>query len=136
MRLSCGAELECSQTEFYNTGRAYVTEGREHGRRQLQALVRLRTDDRGSGPIPALVFPSPRHRGPNEAAQAYWAGWTAARNLISGAAPRTQRDLHLDSALESNRTGPTNACSDEELTTAVFTTELVCGFLRSLTDGA
>jgi hypothetical protein len=56
--------------------------------------------------------------------------------LTSGAARRTPRDLHLDSALDSNRTGPTDAGSDEELTRWVFTTELVCGFLRSLTKCA
>src|SRR2546421_8339008 len=40
LRLSCGAELECSQTEFYNTVCTSVTGSVEHGRRQLQALVR------------------------------------------------------------------------------------------------
>jgi hypothetical protein len=56
--------------------------------------------------------------------------------LTSGAAPRTPRDSHLGSALDSNRTGPTDAGSDEELTTGGFTTELVCGFPRSLTKCA
>src|SRR5436309_1191277 len=42
-RLSCGAELKGSQTEFYNTERGRVTRCREHGRRQLQALVRRLT---------------------------------------------------------------------------------------------
>src|SRR6266571_1248501 len=50
LRLSCGAELECSQTEFYNTERGRVTRCREHGRRQLQALVRLRTNAGRSDP--------------------------------------------------------------------------------------
>src|SRR5437660_3524234 len=40
LRLSCGAELEYSQTEFYNTVCTSVTGSVEHGRRQLQALVR------------------------------------------------------------------------------------------------
>ena len=97
------------------------------GRRQLQALVRLRAEQGGSGPTPALVFPSPRHRLSSEQRQP-----TGQDGPLLGpnqrAAPRTQRDLHLDSALESNRTGPTDASSDEELTTGVFTTELVCGF--------
>ena len=37
--------------------------------------------------------------------------------LTTAAAPRTPRDSHLGSALDSNRTGPTDAGSDEELTT-------------------
>jgi hypothetical protein len=56
--------------------------------------------------------------------------------LTSAAAPHTQRDFPLGSALEPNRTGPTDAGSDEELTTEVFTTELVFDFLRSLTKCA
>ena len=56
--------------------------------------------------------------------------------LTSATAPRTPRDLHWDRAVESNRTGPMDAGSDEELTRWVFTTELVCGFLRSLTKCA
>ncbi len=43
-RLSCGAELEDSQTEFYHTERKGVTAAGDHGRRQLQALVRLHTE--------------------------------------------------------------------------------------------
>ena len=39
-RLSCGAELEYSQTEFYNTGYGGVSGSVEDGRRQLQARVR------------------------------------------------------------------------------------------------
>ena len=53
MRLSCGAGLEGSQTEFYNTECGRVTDALEHGRRQLQALVRLRTTSHSSGPSPA-----------------------------------------------------------------------------------
>ena len=56
--------------------------------------------------------------------------------LTNATGPRTQRDSHLGSALDSNRTGPTDAGSDEELTTWVFTTELVFDFLRSLTKCA
>src|SRR6266550_4996389 len=41
-RLSCGAELECSQTEFYNTACKTFSRSVEDGRRQLQALVRRR----------------------------------------------------------------------------------------------
>src|SRR5436190_10547658 len=40
MRLSCGAERERSQTEFYDTGRRSAQESLGHGRRQLQACVR------------------------------------------------------------------------------------------------
>jgi len=47
--------------------------------------------------------------------------------LTSAAAPRTPRDFHLDSALESNRTGPTDASLIMEPTTLVFIQELVCG---------
>jgi len=44
--------------------------------------------------------------------------------LPNGTAPRTRRDLHLDSALGSNRTGPTDAGPIKEPTTWVFTKEL------------
>ncbi len=40
VRLSCGAELEGSQPELYNTECRGVTEPIGDGRRQLQALVR------------------------------------------------------------------------------------------------
>src|SRR6266480_1350891 len=52
-RLSCGAELECSQTEFYITAGRTFTGLIEEGRRQLQAHVRLRTTSHSSGPIPS-----------------------------------------------------------------------------------
>jgi len=42
MRLSCGAELECSQTEFYYTACKTFSGVSGDGRRQLQALVRRR----------------------------------------------------------------------------------------------
>ena len=48
--------------------------------------------------------------------------------LTNAAATRAQRDLHLGSAFESNRTGPTDAGFDTEPTKWVFTTELVWGF--------
>jgi len=41
------------------------------------------------------------------------------------AAPRTQRDFHLESALESNRTGPTGAAREDEAGHAGFTQELL-----------
>src|SRR6266568_1421525 len=49
-RLSCGAELECSQTEFYHTACKTFAEFIGDGRRQLQALVRLRTTSHSLGP--------------------------------------------------------------------------------------
>ena len=49
-RLSCGAKLECSQTEFYYTVLQNVHRIIAVGRRQLQALVRLRTTGHSSGP--------------------------------------------------------------------------------------
>ena len=39
-RLSCGAELKCSQTKVYHTGARRSLGSIERGRRQLQALVR------------------------------------------------------------------------------------------------
>src|SRR6266536_2826836 len=50
-RLSCGAELEGSQGEFYHTARKTFSGSIGGGRRQLQALVRLRTIDHSSGPF-------------------------------------------------------------------------------------
>src|SRR5437667_436232 len=51
-RLSCGAELEGSQGEFYHTARKTFSGSIGGGRRQLQALVRLRTIGHSSGPSP------------------------------------------------------------------------------------
>ncbi len=47
-RLSCGAELECSQTEFYHTAGSTFAGLIENGRRQLQAHVRRGPITRGS----------------------------------------------------------------------------------------
>src|SRR5439155_25711562 len=44
--------------------------------------------------------------------------------------------LSLDNALGSNRTDPTDPGSDGEPTTLVFTKELSCSGMRSLTDRA
>src|SRR5437899_7420802 len=52
-RLSCGAKLECSQIEFYNTAGRTFTGPIEEGRRQLQAHVRLPTTSQSSGPFPS-----------------------------------------------------------------------------------
>jgi len=49
------------------------------------------------------------------------------------AASLTERDLHLDSGLRIEPNLPDGAFLDDELTTWVFTKELVCGELRSLT---
>ncbi len=50
-------------------------------------------------------------------------------------APHAMR-LSLDSALGSNRTCPTDPGFDEEPTTWVFTKELSCSGMRSLTNRA
>jgi len=47
--------------------------------------------------------------------------------LATRAAPQAQRDLHLESALESNRTTPTDAGFNSEPTTWVFTKRLGLG---------
>ena len=47
-----------------------------------------------------------------------------------------QRDFHVDSALRIERTYPTDASLMTEPTTLVFTRELVCGEMRSLTNRA
>src|SRR6266516_5250362 len=66
-RLSCGAASEVSQTEFYNTALKRVTAGVEHGRRQLQALVRRHHDTSRDGSrfernrCPTSVSPSPQN---------------------------------------------------------------------------
>src|SRR6266545_8172197 len=52
-RLSCGAKLKYSQLEFYHTAGRTFAGLVEEGRRQLQALVRLRTIDHSLGPSPA-----------------------------------------------------------------------------------
>ncbi len=44
--------------------------------------------------------------------------------------------LSLESAFGSNRTDPTDPGSDEEPTTWVFTKQLLCGGMRSLTNRA
>src|SRR6266576_3177728 len=49
-RLSCGAKLKYSQMEFYHTARRTFAGLIDEGRRQLQALVRLRTTSHSSGP--------------------------------------------------------------------------------------
>src|SRR6266550_8006551 len=49
-RLSCGAKLKYSQMEFYHTARRTFAGLIEEGRRQLQALVRLRTTSHSLGP--------------------------------------------------------------------------------------
>ena len=51
VRLSCAAVVCLSQMQFYYDGR-----------RQLQPLVRLRTDNRCSAPTPTPTLERPRHR--------------------------------------------------------------------------
>src|SRR5437660_12020447 len=49
-RLSYGSELKSSQEGFYHTGRKTFSGSIGDGRRQLQALVRLRTTSHSLGP--------------------------------------------------------------------------------------
>ncbi len=49
-RLSCGATLKYSQMEFYHTARKTFSGSIGDARRQLQALVRLRTNAHRSDP--------------------------------------------------------------------------------------
>ncbi len=66
-RLSCGAELEASQGEFYHTARKTFSGSIGEGRRQLQALVRLRTTSHSSGPSsPGIQSGTQRRLSPME----------------------------------------------------------------------
>src|SRR6266576_2043711 len=101
-RLSCGAKLECSQTEFYNTAGRTFTGLIEERRRQLQAHVRLRTTSHSSGPFPSgstgsTHRPLPLHSDRD-------AGWTAARS--SPAAPRPAHNGTFTWVAPSDRTEP------------------------------
>src|SRR6266550_530824 len=49
-RLSCGVELESSQTEFYSTARRTFSDTLDDGRRQLQVRVRRHGRTGRSGP--------------------------------------------------------------------------------------
>src|SRR5438477_11897646 len=101
-RLSCGAELEGSQGEFYHTGRKTFSGSIGDGRRQLQALL-------GCAPqVIARVLPCRGAQGAlTAAALAPGLGSRVDRcsELTNSTAPRTQRDFHWDSAfgLERNR---------------------------------
>jgi hypothetical protein len=87
----------------------------------------------GSAPTPIQAR---RDTAAQTSAASQTAGWTAARIPTMRTAPRTLRDFYLESALESNRTAPTDAGSNREPTTRVFTQELACGGMRSLTKCA
>src|SRR5437867_2816867 len=63
-RLSCGAELEGSQREFYHTGCKTFSGSIGDGRRQLQALVRLRTTSHSLGPSSQRPHRSTRRNRP------------------------------------------------------------------------
>jgi|SRR6266576_1545351 len=133
-RLSCGAKLEHSQMEFYHTARRTFAGLIEEGRRQLQAHVRLRTTIHGSGPSstgsteghsPSL--PSRRDLG---------CRMDRCSELTNATAPRTQRDFHWIAPLDGNEPPRRMPASTTEPTTWVFTKELVCGGMRSLTNRA
>ena len=64
-RLSCGAKLECSQAEFYHTARKTFSGSIGDGRRQLQALVRLRATSHSSGPSSPGAQRGTRHHLPH-----------------------------------------------------------------------
>ncbi len=108
-RLSCGAKLEGSQTEFYNTERGRVTRCREHGRRQLQALVRLRTTSHSSGPASSGARRSTHRRLPRADIVMPNGRLLGTRHAHRPSAPR---GLSLDSAVGSKRTSPTDAGRD------------------------
>ena len=110
MRLSCGAKLEGSQTEFYNTECGRDTDVFEHGRRQLQALVRLRTTSHSSGPSLAGSTRS-THRSWPRAGTVMPNGPNASSSRARHRAPHPT-GLSLDSALGSNRTTLINAGSN------------------------
>src|SRR6266566_5098362 len=105
-RLSCGAELEGSQGEFYHTARKTFSGSIGDGRRQLQALVRLRTIDHSSGPPPA---------GARRGTHRHWP--YAGIVMPNGPRLRTPQRRRgplatgpsLGKRLESNRTTPTDA---------------------------
>src|SRR5436309_12989228 len=63
-RLSCGAGLEHSQGEFYHTAHKTFSGSIGDGRRQLQALVRLRTTSHSSGPSSPVAQTGTHHRLP------------------------------------------------------------------------
>ena len=95
------------------------------GARQLQALVRLRTTSHSSGPS------SPGAQGALTDNQLR-TGAVMPNGPMLGAdqtnrAPHASGTFILDSALESNRTTPTDAGPYEDLTTWVFTQELAFG---------
>ena len=64
-RLSCGAELEGSQGEFYHTARQTFSGSIGDGRRQLQAHVRLRATSHSSGPSSPGAQRGTRHHLPH-----------------------------------------------------------------------
>src|SRR5262245_10010975 len=78
----------------------------DHGRRQLQALVRLRAEDSGSGPT--LPWRRPARATGTQIVTNSVLGRMERRSVLTKVtAPRTQRDLRLGSALELSRTGTT-----------------------------
>src|SRR6266550_7146815 len=91
-RLSCGAKLKYSQLELYHTARRTFAGLIEEGRRQLQALVRLRTTGHSSGPSLAKNTRGTQRSSPQR--RRHDAKWTARSELTTITAPRPPRDSH------------------------------------------
>src|SRR5436190_2098657 len=132
-RLSCGATLKYSQMEFYHTARQTFSGSSGDGRRQLQALVRLRATSHSSGPALPRSSRSTHRR------------WPATGTVMpSGQMLGTHQPhrlphatgLSLDRAFGWNEPPRRMPASTAEPTTWVVTRELVCGEMRSLTNRA
>src|SRR5881296_1046073 len=102
-RLSCGAGLEHSQGEFYHTARKTFSGSLGTGAASFKRWL-------GCAPqVIARVRPRQELRGALTVAYLPWncdAEPDRCSGLATRAAPQAQRDLHLESALESNRTTP------------------------------
>ncbi len=77
------------------------------GARQLQAHVRQRTKRHSSGPSPSQEQEG--HSPPLSVHRRRDAQADRRSDPTIAAAPRSRRDLHLGSVLDSNRTAPTDA---------------------------
>src|SRR5206468_773570 len=129
-RLSCGAELEGSQGEFYHTASKTFSGSIGDGRRQLQALVRLRTTSHSSGPSLSLSRRS-THR-PCPGRLTCDAEWTDAPNRPGVPPPARNGTFTWKSAL--NRTEPPRrmSASTRSRPRGCSQKDLVWGELRSL----
>src|SRR5439155_15060686 len=97
--------------EFYHTVHRTFTDLFEDGRRQLQALVRLRATSHSSGPALPRSSRSTHRRRPGTGT-----GMMPSGPMLGTDQARhtgAQRDLHMDSALRIERTYPTDASLDD-----------------------